>query len=533
MISFEIAFAIVPGLILFLYGIEHFSQEIQKIAGEQFRVILTKLTSNPVNGALLGAIVTAVVQSSTATTVISVGLVDAGIITFTQSLGVIIGANIGTTLTAQLVALKLTSISPFFIFLGFVLSIFGRKYKFLGKPIFYFGLVFFSLHLISQAIDPVKTDPSILTLFSQFSNIYVAIAAGFLFTVLVQSSSVTTGLVVLLVGGGLISLDQGIPLVMGANIGTTLTSFLAALKMGLHAKRAAFAHFLFNFGGVIIFLPFIFAFSGFIESLGGPAAQQMANAHLIFNLIIAIIFLILIDPFSSLVKRLIQGKEDEILFRPKYLMEKLPQSNEKSIELIEKELRYSLDVTQTIFDCSIEMLTKGKSNMHRVSKLESLNDFLDDQISIAIATLSKRGLSRKLARRVVLMVRMSNANEQLGDLAKRLALDSEELLESRLVLSRKSISAINITYSKFSSNLKIISQSAPYISVSNRKKIRANDKILRDMITQNYKDHLKRISSQKTYASSVFVDFLAGIESSNAKLREIRKFSEIYSRTKI
>ncbi len=320
MIDLSLLFTIIPGLILFLYGIENFSREIMKIAGERFRTILGKVTANRFSGAFLGALVTATVQSSTATTVIAVGLVDAGMITFAQSIGVIIGANIGTTLTAQLVAFKLTSIAPFFILLGFLLSLFGRQYRFLGKPIFYFGLVFFSLDLISHAIEPLKSDPEIISLFAQLSNVFVAIVAGMIFTVFVQSSSVTTGIVVLLVGSGLLSLEQGIPLVMGANIGTTLTSFLAALKLGLHAKRAAFAHFLFNFGGVLIFIPFLYPFSDFILSFGGEPAQQMANAHLAFNLLAAAIFLILLKPFSKVIDHFVPGKEEEIiLFRPKYL----------------------------------------------------------------------------------------------------------------------------------------------------------------------------------------------------------------------
>jgi phosphate:Na+ symporter len=531
MIDFSLAFAIVPGLILFLYGIENFSREILKIAGERFRAILGKVTSNRVSGAFLGALVTAIVQSSTATTVIAVGLVDAGIMTFSQSMGVIIGANVGTTLTAQLVAFKLTAIAPFFILLGFLVSLFGRQYRFIGKPVFYFGLVFFSLELISQAITPLKTDPGIIAMFAEFSNVFVAIAAGIVFTVVVQSSSVTTGIVVLLVGTGLLSLEQGIPLVMGANIGTTLTSFLAAIKLDLYAKRAAFAHFLFNFGGVVLFIPFLYPFSDFILSFGGEPAQQMANAHLAFNIISAAVFLILLKPFSEMVIRLVPGKEEEILFRPKHLNSVLPESNEEACTLIGKELAYSLEVTKMMFDYSFEILVSGKEKLHKVEKLESLNDYLDDVIGDAIMELSKRKLSRKMAKRVLLLVRMSNATEQLGDLAKNLAIEASEIRQSNRQLSQKSLSALGKVYNEFSQNLSAVVSDAPSLQEKNRQLIRRNDRLFRDMITSGYKDHLEKAYSKKAYAGASFVEIISIIESSNAKLREIRKLAESYSRT--
>jgi len=257
MINWQFILAILSALILFLYGIQHFSREMQKIAGEKFQKVLTKLTKNRIGGATLGALITSLVQSSTATTVITVGLVDAGIISFAQSLGILIGANVGTTLTGQLIAFKLTSFAPFFIIFGFLLSLFESKYKFLGKPIFYFGLVFFSLNLFAEALIPYQSDPRILEIFSKSSNVFLAIFFGFIFTVLFQSSSVTTGVVVLLASTGFISLLQGIPLLLGANIGTTTTSLIVSSKMGLYARRSAMAHFLFNLLGVLILVRFV------------------------------------------------------------------------------------------------------------------------------------------------------------------------------------------------------------------------------------------------------------------------------------
>ncbi|MBN1169429.1 Na/Pi cotransporter family protein [Candidatus Micrarchaeota archaeon] len=529
MLTFDIAFAIVPGLILFLYGIENFSREIQNIAGEKFRSLLGKATNHPLKGAILGAGVTSIIQSSTATTVIVVGLVGSGVIPFTQSLGVIIGANVGSTVTAQLVAFKLTYLAPIFIFLGFLISLLGRKYSFLGKPIFYFGLVFFSLNLISAAIEPLKEDPEVIGLFAQFSNILIAIAGGFLFTLVVQSSSVTTGIVVVLVGAGLLSLEQGIPIIMGSNIGTTITSYFASINLDVFAKRAAAAHFIFNFGGVLIFLPFISGFADFVVGFGGSPAQQMANAHLLFNLISAAIFLIAIPEFENAIKRIVPGKQKEIIFRPKYLNEELPQSNLDAINLISNELRHSLEITSELYSSSMKIL-HGSSDVATVTKLETFNDYLDDQISDRIFELSKRELTMAEAKKIVLLVRMSNSIEQLGDIAESIAYVSLRLRGSGSSLSEPAIESIDSAFSKFEETLSIISKSVPSVGRKEKETIKRNDAELGDIITQSYKDHLRRLYTQKAYAGTTFVRLIHMIESANSVAGNIRQFSETYSK---
>ncbi|MFH1785994.1 MAG: Na/Pi cotransporter family protein [Candidatus Micrarchaeota archaeon] len=532
MFTWELWFAIVPGLILFLYGIDHFSKEIQRVAGERFRSVLGKLTKHPLGGTTLGAIVTAIIQSSTATTVIAVGLVDAGTISFAQSLGIMFGANIGTTVTAQLVAFKLTIFAPFFILLGFVISLFGGRYKFLGKPIFYFGLVFFSLALISEAIIPFKDNPEFLSMFSHLSNVFVAIFVGIIATLILQSSSVTTGIVVLLAGTGLLTLGQGIPVILGANIGTTATSLLAASRMDLHARRASIAHFLFNVGGVLIFLPFITIFTSFVEGIGGNLAQQVANAHLIFNLSAATIFLLMLNHFKLLIEKLVPGTEDEIIFKTNYLENGPPINNRQAFDFIEKELVHSIDVTLKLFDESIGFLKNNKGrSFQRVTKLEAFNDFLDEKIEQAILKLSGKKLSEKEARKTVLLVRMSNMVEQLGDRADDLAYLSVELNERGGSLSPESMVELDQLYEQFCKNILILRESIPKISLANIKKMRKNDIAFRLLLNVSYQKHLERLYLQKAYAGTFFVETLSTLEQANAHVREIRKLSELYRKS--
>lgn len=307
MLLTSIVIPVLTLVVIFLFGLQKFSKQIRQTAGENLRSALFKLTKTPLRGIGVGTVFTSLIQSSTATTVILVGLTNAGLIAFSNSLGVILGANIGTTITSQLVALKVTNIAPYFVLLGFFITYFGGTYKRWGKPLFYFGLVFFSLSLISLYMGPVKSSPEIIGLFSSISSIYTAILAGFIFTAIVQSSSVTSGLVVLLASLSLLNLEQALGIVLGANIGTTATALLASIGMNRNAKKVALAHFLFNVIGVSIFLPFVSQFGTLVASLGGSLEQVVANAHVLFNIANAALFLVFLRPFERLVNRMLKS----------------------------------------------------------------------------------------------------------------------------------------------------------------------------------------------------------------------------------
>lgn len=298
-------------VILFVYGLENFSREIEKISGERFRRSISRATRIPVVGLLIGALVTAVIQSSSATSVITIGLVNAGVLSFKNSVGIIFGSNIGTTITAQLVAFKLTAFAPVFIVLGFFLSLTRSRYAIFGKTVFFFGFVFFSLNLISSALEPLKNAPDIVNLLSQPLNPLYAVLLGCVFTALVQSSSVTTGLAVVFTQQGLLGLENAVPLIMGANIGTTATAMIAMFNMDAAAKKTALAHLLFNVGGVIIFLPIVLLNHNWLSTTTYDPAMALATIHLIFNLGTSVVFMLLITPLTRLIDRAIgEGKMD-------------------------------------------------------------------------------------------------------------------------------------------------------------------------------------------------------------------------------
>ena len=303
MSNFRILLAAASAIVLFLYGLQAFSQEIQTVGGAKLTEWLGRLTQSRWRALLLGAVATAIVQSSSATTSLTVALVDAGTMSFRSSLGVLLGANIGTTSTAWLLSLKLTSIGPFFIVFGTVLSALPTRFKILGKAAFYFGFIFFSLDVIGYALRPLAQDPVFAEILSNSRTPIMGVLAGILLTALVQSSSITTGLCILLVQQDILPAVAAIPIVIGANVGTTATALLASIKMHKAAQRVAIANFSFNTFGVLLFLPFLGTFADWIVEFGGGPGLAVAWAQLIFNVVMTAAVLMLLQLFEKQLAR--------------------------------------------------------------------------------------------------------------------------------------------------------------------------------------------------------------------------------------
>lgn len=530
--SWEIIFSIFAALALFLYGIDNFSKEVQKALGENFRNLLAKLTQFPIVGVFLGAIVTAIVQSSAATTVITVSLVNAGVLSFGQTLGIIIGSNIGTTITSQLVALNLTYVAPIFIVIGFVIDIVGRKYKFVGKPLFYFGLVFFSLNLLAVSVPPFVRDPFILELFANLSSPLLGVIVGFIFTVMLQSSAVTSGIIIVLAQSGLISFAQGLPIILGANIGSTTTSLIASRRMDLFARRTAIAHTFFNIVGVLIMIPFLIPFSTFIISLGGNEAQMIANAHLLFNIITAIVFLIIINQWKKIIEIIVPGDEKEIVFKTKYLVPKTPEENKIAFDLIEGEIRNSIEITLDTFRASIETLdTKDNVNKQnylfsRVTKLVSLGEFVNKKIQISLFDLSKRKLGDKSAQKLGVYVRALNEIKRIQNWASDISKLNQLAIEKDANLARSYVLEFKEIYSLLDKNLEHLSKEFPNINKKCFLEMQKNDAILREKITLAYQNQVKEISQVSESTDQTFLELLSIIESAASRTRELRKMIE-------
>ena len=300
---FLIVTGLLGGLGMFLYGMEMMSDGMKMTAGDSMRSILEKLTSNRYIAVFIGAFVTMVIQSSSATTVMLVSFVNSGLLSFTQALGVVLGSNIGSTVTAQIVAFKITDYALLLIAAGSIMSLFAKKdtVKHLGFVILGFGLLFYGMKVMSDTMKPLRSDPTFNSILTSFENPFLGILAGAIFTALVQSSSATTGIVITLASGGSITLEAGIPLIFGANIGTCITALLAGLNASRDAKRVAIGHVTFNVIGVLLFCFWIPTFAEFVSQTSDNVPRQIANAHTIFNIVASVIFI----PFTPFISRTI------------------------------------------------------------------------------------------------------------------------------------------------------------------------------------------------------------------------------------
>lgn len=294
------------GLALFLYGMQMMSQGLENAAGNKMQQILEKLTANRFLGVLVGALITAVIQSSSATTVMVVGFVNAGMMTLNQAVWIIMGANIGTTITGQLIALDAGAVAPIIAFIGVVLIIFSKKEKigYVGSILAGLGILFIGMDMMGGSMEPLAQSQSFISLLTKFSNPILGIFAGTIFTAIIQSSSASVGILQALAGSGIVTLDSAAFILFGQNIGTCITAFLAALGANRNAKRTTIIHITFNVIGTIIFTilcittPLIPVLQGMTES----APKQIANLHTMFNVTTTLILL----PFGTALTKLAQ-----------------------------------------------------------------------------------------------------------------------------------------------------------------------------------------------------------------------------------
>ncbi len=522
----QIVLGVLSALILFIYGIENLSKEFQKLASDKFRVIIAKLAKNRFTGALAGALSTAVIQSSTAVTVVVVILVNTGIISFKNSLGVMFGTNVGTTITAQLALIQSSLLAPILIIVGFLLRISGQRFQLISKPIFFLGFILFALNLISSSLDPLKESPEVIHFFATLSSPLIAYLASAAFTMLVQSSSVTSGLIVILAHAGLLPIEVAIPMILGSNLGSSTTACLASLRLNLYAKRSGIAKLVFNVLGTGFFMILLVPFSNLIQSLSQDPASQAALAHLVFNILNTSLFLIILGPFEKLILFLVRGEEEEITFETKFL-DKKEESFAKQITNIKKELGYSIQITIKIYQQAISTFYNPSTLVKMdIEKLETLNDYLDDEITNEIIKLSRVKLSEKKARQTITLVKISNNIEQLGDLGKDF---SEVLLKiHKLNIPKKDVDIEALT--NIHNHLSEIFKELENLILEPDRKNLTKMKLLQDEIYkeihEQFDEHVTRLQQDNEYIGNVFVDAISIIEMSVSKIRDIRKMLE-------
>ncbi len=419
----SIIFQIIGGLAIFLLGMKLMSESLQTVAGNNLRSILKKLTSNRVLGLMAGAMMTAAIQSSSATSVIAVSFVNSGLMVLRQAVGVIIGANIGTTITGQLIAFKITSYAFPIIALGFGMFAFARtrRNQFWGRAILGLGLIFLGMTLMKDILGPLKTSMAVKTFFTSFStNPMLAVFAGTVLTSLIQSSSATVGLTMTLAGAGLIDLQGAFYLVLGDNIGTTVTAQLSAIGASRTARQAAMAHTLFNVLGALYMGLLISSSDGFIlnfvRSTSGDPLRQVANAHSMFNLFNALVFLPLVPLLTRLCRIIIpdsvkaQSEEVELM-----LDENLLDSPALAIDNIEREVVKMAAYAEETVKGAISCFFRGLPKQGTIMTMEDKVDYMQRDLTIYASKVFQRDLDQDQSLKLPVIIHTINDLERISD----------------------------------------------------------------------------------------------------------------------
>lgn len=414
--TYHIIIFCIIGVVLFLYGIMRLSKKFEALVKDKITFYLRKITKNQIRGTVFGFIVTALNQSSTATTVLTLVLVSSGLLSFYSSLGILFGANIGTTITVNLVAFGITKISFAIVFIGFILSLIKRTKK-IGELVFYTGLVFFGLFLISLALDSLKSNPVFLNVLSQTKNPFLALLYSILFTALIQSSAITVSSAIVLSQQGLLELPVIIAIIIGANIGTTITVLIASIGSSLNSKRTAFAHLFFNIGGALLFLPFLWHLCSLINLINIPIANKAALFHMFFNIVTAAVFLIIVKPYSKFIIKIVPGKDESIDFLPHYLNKIFIKSPNTGLALVKKELKREFLLTEKMLKKAIPLMYKfNEKRFEEINYIENAVDNLQGEIASFLDELSRKNvLTKAQLNRLVNYSLLTDSIERIAD----------------------------------------------------------------------------------------------------------------------
>lgn len=506
------------GLGLFIYGMKLMGDGLENAAGEGLKGILEKVTSNPIKAVLVGVVVTAVIQSSSATTVMVVGFVNAGLMNLKQAAGIIMGANIGTTVTAQLVSFKLDQVSPIFVFVGALMVMFasGKKRKEIGNIILGFGILFTGMGVMSTSMEPLTQLP----IFEQFivtigDNWIIGILTGAAITAILQSSSATTGILVALATANAIDIHTALPIIFGCNIGTCITAIIASIGANKTAHKAAALHLIFNIFGTIIFIPFLSILGNFVASLSSDVTRQIANAHTVFNLVNTMILLPFTKYLIIIVNKIIPGEDEIDKVGPKYLDDRLLETPVIAAGQVMKETirmankaKQNLKLSMDAFNSNDDKLVK------KVYENEKIINVLEESITNFLVKLSKCDISSKEKGIIAYTLHVITDIERIGDHAENIADLAADKINKKLEYSFDALEELSQIYNYTMTALEIAIESYETRDANKAKEVDEFEAKI-DKSQKNYREeHIKRLYDGKcnAYAGAIFLDLLSNFE---------------------
>jgi phosphate:Na+ symporter len=525
----EMIFQLMGGLGFFFFGMKTMSEGLKKIAGDKLKNFLHAVTKHRIYGVMIGALVTLFIQSSSATTVMVVGFVNAGLLGLKQAITVIIGANIGTTFTAWLVSsMSIFKISKYAlpaIGIGFAIMSLGRtKKKHWGQVLFGFGLLFIGLHYMKEAFDPLKNSEYIKNVFVMFSDQPIlGVLAGIIFTFLLQSSSATIAIVQVLAFNGIITFDAAIPIILGDNIGTTITAQMAAMGANINARRAAMSHTVFNVIGTLYILVFVYLgwYSRFIDFII-PGEITLTNvmfyiavSHITFNVVNKLVFL----PFVGLLERvsiwLVPKGADAIDFGTQYLEKHLLDTPPLALEQVYRENVYMLSVAQkAVINAMQSFLDEDLKKIDKVLELETVTDNLQSEITQYIIELSQRNLSPEESQSLPVLIHNVNDLERIGDHSQNVAELARRKIEEKMVFSPEATKEITVMWDQVQLMFKEAEEALNNSDIQAAQKMLECEDRLNQMQEDLKREHVERLNDGtcKINAGFIFLELVNNLE---------------------
>jgi phosphate:Na+ symporter len=521
------------GLAIFIYGMNLMSEGLQKTAGDRMRNILAILTRNPVVGVLAGAMVTAVLQSSSATTVMVIGFVSAGLMKLPQAVSVILGANIGTTVTAQLIAFKVGDYAWIFVVAGFVLFFFVKKEKVqnIGETIFAFGLLFVGINTMSETMKPLaQTEAFSQLMLSVADSPILGVVVGTLMTAVVQSSSAIIAVLQNLASTpgpdgvhSIIGIAGAIPILFGTNIGTTITAILASIGASVNAKRTALAHIIFNFSGTIIFLFFIPIYTKIVVLISPKGneldiiARQIANGHLVFNIICTVIWIPFIWLLVKMVTKII-SKEDPLkpAMEPIYLDYKVIETPIFAIQLAAQEImRLGEIASEMIGYARRAFLDNNYKAVYKVQEMEEiLNNVQGATVKYLSSLFGSESVTEHQATTISTYIHIAADIEHIGDQCDNIAEFAEEKIKSDFDFSDTATAELTVSFDQIEYMMKTTMNALRNGDTLLAQDVLEQEKEVNQMETRLRKQHMKRLNEKKCSPefTVIFTDIVHNIE---------------------
>ena len=516
----EIIFHFLGGLGLFLYSIKTMGDGLQQAAGDRLRYYIDKYTSNPFLGVLVGIVVTALIQSSTGVTVITVGLVSASLLTLRQAIGIIMGANIGTTVTSFIIGFKLGEYALPLIFLGTMFLFFtkNRTANNIGRILFGVGGIFYALNLISAGMSPLKDLPQFKEyMITLGQNPILGVVAGAVITVLIQASSATIGILQGLYAGGFLDLKGALPVLFGDNIGTTLTVIIAAAGANISAKRVAATHVTFNVLGTILCLILLGPFTAMIEYFQAllhlSPEMTIAFSHGAFNVSNTIVQFPFIGALAYFVTKLIPGEDEVVKYEPLYLDEQLiKQAPSIALGNAKKELLHLGNYAVKAFDLSYDYIINSNEKVaEKGHKTEEAINTIDEKLTRYLITLSSEALSQKESEVLTNILDSSRDLERIGDHAEALINLNDYLQRKNVQFSNSALEELEDIYRQTSDFVKDALESVENNDLEKAQSLIERHEAINKMERVLRKTHIKRLNNGEcsTQAGVNFIDIIS------------------------